>query len=66
MTERQHQPSLEVQKRASIAAIKPELVRQRYVPDAATAQFIADANALVRRFGHANYDPSLVRAGRAS
>lgn len=63
MAERQKtQPSPE--KAASVQVSKssrPELVRQRYVPDAATAQFIADANALVRRYGHAKYDPSLVR-----
>lgn len=46
-------------------ASKPEQIRQRYVPDAATAQFIEEASALVRRFGYANYDPSLVRGSRS-
>lgn len=62
----QPQPNPEIRVAVQTSgASRPEQARQRYVPDAATAKFIEAANALVRRFGHANYDPSLVRGSRS-
>lgn len=65
MRERQNpQPISERKVATANSATRPELVRRRYVPDNATARFIEEANALVTRYGHTKFDPSLERAGR--